>query len=288
MELIVEKFYSSKNLARKKLNSLSPIQLGFGSAVFTFIVVNLFVLLFTTTNFLSLLFNVVHFFFVAFCLFSLFTWFALINDNKSTFSHQNVFFSFVTFFLSEFFNQIILFHLNDAKTLKSGFSLADNFMQTFLIGFMCTLANFFLIESSNLNSPLLLCVCLARFYATGSLTLLSPSTLSAYFAYFCALSGILFSYHLKHLLKADTKNNPNNLTTPHKEVNREIDNENSTRKKIVFALTSNNFLNDDLKQTKQKRTVANNNNNKVNDILCQRRTSLPTIPLKNDKVTLTY
>jgi hypothetical protein len=86
--------------------------------------------------------------------------------------------------------------------------LVENFHNALIIGLTCTLANCFYTKRLNINENLfiVLIVFLTRFYGIVNFSSLIPNTICAYFTYFCAFNGVLFSKYLENFLEMFNRN----------------------------------------------------------------------------------
>jgi hypothetical protein len=169
--------------------------------------------------------------------------------------------------------------------------LVENFHNAILIGLTCTLTNCLYTKRLNINENLfiVLVVFLTRFYGTVNFSSLIPKTICAYFTYFCAFSGVLFSKYLENFLNIFNFKNDNKINDSNGQHENKIKlNQDNKIDLIIKNLAKNdNKLksgsNIDSKVTSRSskwNKFLNFNNNFIN---FKRRTSLPTISAKCEK-----
>ena len=232
--------------------------------------------------------------------FSLFTWFGLINGKY--WSDTNVYLIFLTCFTSEFLIQFIVFHTrnkNDpSKYIDNSNLLIENFYNLIVIGLLCVLVNFFQGAKFNENFLFIICICLTRFYSMCSFVNVIPYTICAYFSYLCAFGGILFSHFLRYGLNLFNNKNTKNESDYNKFtdhilknnlnhvdfLNDDTVNKNEKKKRVSSIISALNSNTDFLNNFNTKTNCKSRRGNRSNNLMSERRTSLPTIPIKNEKV----
>lgn len=184
--------------------------------------------------------------------------------------------------------------------------LSSDLAQYVFILVVCTLTNSLLNSKLIKNFLFVFSLCVARFCGSIYLFDIIPLSVNAYFTYLCAFSGVLFSHYLHKFLNefnstyynSNNKynNNNNNNVINHNTANTITNNNNNHKNKPRIEI--NNLDDDSFKMTpinnhKYYTSLKASNNSSCNKVRrknssfesFKRRTSLPTIPLKFEKVT---
>lgn len=158
--------------------------------------------------------------------------------------------------------------------------IVENIQCSILTGCLCT----FLIFLTNLNVQVknsfvfVTFTCLARLYCSIYFLNVVPDSLLAYFSYLCAFGGCLFSFHIRKSLKDLLENALDEVgqTRRASSVSEETDS------------ISNHMDTAEVKRQKNvssRRKASNSNSTSQSNSVYKRRTSLPTIPIRFDKVS---
>ena len=184
--------------------------------------------------------------------------------------------------------------------------MVESFQQVVIISVTCSFTFFCSNIRQSQYASLVLVICLTRFYGTVYLSFLLPLHVCPYLTYFCALSGILFSKYVEatfnmSIINSTTSScsnsNNNNNTQKSTGINNKTDGKSqranyfcsrcnanlSLLSKSVNMSTSN--LN---KSNRRKLTSSSISSNSNSTLVFKRRSSLPTIPIINDKVNLHF
>lgn len=182
-----------------------------------------------------------------------------------------------------------LSNLNSMFFFKNIFSAVDdkeysriieNIQCSILTGCLCT----FLICLTNLNARVensfvfVTFTCLARLFCSIYFVNVVPDSLIAYFSYLCAFGGCLFSFHIRKSLGDLLENGLDGRTGQMRRTSSVSEETDSF---------SNHMDTGDLKRqksTSSRRKASNSNSTSQSNSVYKRRTSLPTIPIRFDKV----
>jgi hypothetical protein len=273
---------------KQNLENLNQFQIGVLSTLFTMISIQIFYSIFVTSpNLLQFLFHFFQMLVIVFCIFSLYTWLTIVYGKD--WSDTSIYFFFLSCFVCEFTIQlvsssnILIQKTNHTEWEYSNFiNLANEIAQYVFILVMGTITNYFFNSKQIENFVFVLSICGVRLLGSIYLFEIIPWSFNAYFVYFCSLSGVLFSHYIRRILD---------------EINPYLksSNQNQFINKKINVMTGNNYLKC---ASNVSNALSNGQANKTNKIKrklninsidsFKRRTSLPTIPLRNDKVSLIF
>jgi hypothetical protein len=253
---------------KTNLNNLNQFQKGVLSALVSLLSIQIVYSLFLTqTSLIHVGFSLIQLFMTMFSVFSFYTWLTLIYGRY--WSDTGVYILFVTFSLSELIIQLIInnnnFMISNELRFTNIIHLTAQKAQYIFIFVFCTIFTYlFNLVMTKLQIILFVfAICVTRLYVSVYLFNIIPLSVNAYLTYVCALSGFLFSHFITKLVNELNSNKMIRI-----EINPDMNSNNNNNNKFK----SNNFNN-----TKIKR--------KINSVdAFKRRISLPTIPLKTDKV----
>jgi hypothetical protein len=256
---------------KTNLNNLNQFQKGVLSALVSLLSIQIVYSLFQTqTSLIHVGFSLIQLFMTMFSVFSFYTWLTLIYGRY--WSDTGVYILFVTFSLSELIIQLIInnnnnFIISNQLRFTNIIHLTAKKAQYIFIFVFCTIFTYlFNIVMTKLQIILFVfAICVTRLYVSVYLFNIIPLSVNAYLTYVCALSGFLFSHFITKLVNELNSNKMIRI-----EINPDMNSNNNNNNKFK----SNNFNNNN---PKIKR--------KINSVdAFKRRISLPTIPLKTDKV----
>lgn len=177
-------------------------------------------------------------------------------------------------------NEMCLFlNIFAAVDNKEYSRIIENIQCSILTGCLCT----FLICLTNLNARVensfvfVTFTCLARLFCSIYFVNVVPDSLIAYFSYLCAFGGCLFSFHIRKSL-GDLLENLDDRTGQMRRTSSVSEETDSI---------SNHMDTCDLKRqkiTSSRRKASSSNSTSQSNSVYKRRTSLPTIPIRFDKV----
>ncbi len=283
---------------RNYFQALSQFKLGVVSSLLTLISIHFIYICLTTNAFLILtILAIVRICMTIFLITSLYIWLTLIFSKN--WSDVQIYQLFLITFLSEFVTQRLTLNVFSDE-------LTANVSSTVLhVSIACI--SFFV---TNLNKKIdnfivfMIATCLTRCYGSYHFSTIAPPPVAPYISYLFAFSGCLFSHYITRCLK-------NFQTDEQAQTNcqQSFDNiqkaagasSSSSSSKLVSMLSDINDLN---VKNDQKRTILksnlrrnkvssnnihthdNNNNNNSTEVpsFYKRRSSLPTIPFKFEKV----
>jgi hypothetical protein len=278
-----------------RLESYSPLQQGFFYAIMTLVSIKIIQVILNFSSFLFVFYGLIHLFMTTFALIALYACFNLVFRN-SQLNDKRTLFLFITCFISEFFIQFTSYNLSINQTTTTTTTTNSDFVEYQLrrvnapttqllvesINHVIIIASVFTLASIYLNLKLrekflsILVVCLTRFYGTIYLSNVIPAAICSYYTYVCALIGILISNNLQEVL---------NLSGPCiKQKLIDFDamislfDKNSGKRLLSSSNSTASF------HIRHKSSNNSNNSNHFTQLNNQRRTSLPTIPAKMEKV----
>lgn len=129
-------------------------------------------------------------------------------------------------------------------------------------------------------------ICLVRFYGIVYLETILPESICAYFVYFCALAGILFSHYIQfiissRLLTASSSSSSSMMIDNFLAANGYFaHNDNGRMFKSLYETSNLSNAGFNTRQQQHSKNSRNNSN------IFKRRTSLPTFLTKFDKVSV--
>jgi hypothetical protein len=267
---------------KQKLDDLNQFQIGVLFALLTMISIQIFYSIFVmNSNLLQLLVQSLQMLVVIFCIFSFYTWLTIVYGKD--WSDSSIYFFFLTCFLSELIIQLVTSrntHVQKPNHLaySNVINLANEIAQFVFILVVGTITNFFFTSKLTESFFFVMSICGARLLGSIYLFEMIPWSFNAYFIYFCSLSGVLFSHYVRRILN---EINPNFKLFSQNQSNGKIDMTNDDSFIKCASNISNALFNGQANKTiKLKRKF---NMNSIDSF--KRRTSLPTIPLKSDKVS---
>jgi hypothetical protein len=158
--------------------------------------------------------------------------------------------------------------------------LNENLFYAFLICSICTLNCLYINVNLIDNMSIIAISCLTRLYGTFYFANVLPISICSYFAYICAISGIFLSHYLRIRIlndheqpSQDAASNINKLDLKEAKINKTSQNELSTSSNSIIS----DLLHHSKKSVKMPHSVS---------LRFLRRTSLPTIPIKYEKVCI--
>ncbi len=318
-QFFAEKFDNCTNAFQK---TLTPLQQGVAYALIILFLAQSISLLLNYTFILTILYNLLNLFATIFCIFSLFTWLNLFAGHHLNMNETHVYLLFLTCFISEFFIQFFTFNFKSIlygsmsnRTFVQGQSSAnlasaspsfeliiETFYQVIIISMTCLFTFFYSNIKPSQYVYFLLFICITRFYATIYLSHLIPLHVCSYLTYLSALSGVLFSKYIEanFSFAISLNHNRNNVLMTRKNSLNKSQLKSSrasyfcSRCSLFSKSThffNNNVTNFSGKGSAEKRrkltscSVVSNSNSIFN---FKRRSSLPTIPSKNEKVIFIF
>ena len=301
--------------------NLTPFQQGVAYALIILFLVQWTSLLLNYTFMLTIFYNLLNLFMTIFCIFSFFTWLNLFAGQYLSLNETHVYLLFSTCFISEFFIQFFTFNFksilyesisNRTLTRTEGsphptsaspsFELiVETFYQVIITSLTCLFTFFYSNIKPNQYTLFLLFICLMRFYATIYLSHLIPLQVCSYLTYFCALAGIIFSKYIEaNFSFVSSLSSNNNVISTNASTTRKNSLNKSQLKssrtsyfcsRCSLFSKSNHFLGNNtpgkgngLNRRKLTSCSVVSNSNSIYNF--KRRSSLPTIPSKNEKVNL--
>lgn len=264
---------------KHNLNNLNQFQIGVLSALLTLISMQfVYTVFIINSSFILFVFDLLQLVLITFSIFSFYTWFTIIYGRK--WSDTSIYLLFLSCFLSEFMIQIFTNDKSNQKVSARSIDLkhsnivylSTSLAQSIFISLICTMANFFLNSKISNNFLFILTLCVTRLFGSIYLSNIIPLALNAYFSYLCALSGVLFSHFIIKLV--NDLNNQIRL-----EINDEIINQKISENYLFKTTPNTHTAINNTKQIKTRRKFCSNSFDSF-----KRRTSLPSIPLKSDKV----
>ncbi len=316
-QILCEKFDTYSNSFQK---NLTPFQQGVAYALLILFLVQSTSLILNYTFMLTLLYNLLNLLITIFSIFSFFTWLNLFAGQYINLDETHVYLLFLTCFLSEFFIQFFTFNfksilfdsisnrtlafgdgsLHNVSTSPSFELILETFYQVVITSLTCLFTFFYSNIKPSQYCLFLLFICLMRFYATIYLSHLIPLQVCSYLTYFCALSGIIFSKYVESNFSFVNNLNNNTIISNNLSTNRKNSLNKSQLKstrtsyfcsrcslfsKSTHFLANNTSLNrNNLNRRKLTSCSVVSNSNSVFNF--KRRSSLPAIPNKNEKVTV--
>jgi hypothetical protein len=284
-----EKIMFIKQEIKTRCNT--PQKLGLMYAVVILAFLQLFNLIINFTSLLYIVYNLIRLFMTIFCIVSFYTLLHLTYGKEGDMNDNNhVYTTFLSCFLSEFLSQFLTLHsknlaILNLTSIKIEISPARSFNASFLesaqhilfLGSFYTLFSFYSNRNLNRKSSIIVLsiICFTRFYGSLVFTEYLPQPICSYFTYVCALFGVFFSFYLNRTLNSSFH------TIENEEYSRlsmlrsmfELD-------KIHGSSTSSKCK----KNSEESNSSNGKNNTKSKRKLSKRRTSLPTIPAKSEKV----
>lgn len=252
-------------------------------------------------NYLLLcVYNLIRLLMTIFCIVSFHTWLHIMYGSVLNLTEKNVYFLFVTCLLGELCTQIYKRTGATEETIEGSVDLNESFQGTehvLVVAFLFLATNYVSYGRFKENSCLVLALSLTRLYGAVAFSAILPHAICVYFTYICALVGILFSFYLNNLLASD-KISPQTKASlnkgPRIKYIRSLLNIRDPANYKELCMSSFLCNRDqadhqphlsDTKTTKFKRNKQQSKET-LSVILSKRRTSLPTIPSKPEKVIL--
>lgn len=284
---------TSLSLINMRLEKYSPFQQGILYAIMTLVSIKVVHVILNFSSFLFVFYNLIHLFMTTFALIALYACFNLVFGNSQMNDKRTVFL-FITCFISEFFIQFTAYNLSinqTSTTTKNGEFveyqlrrintpttqfLVESINHVIIIASIFTLASIYLNLKLSEKFLTILLVCLTRFYGTVYLSNVIPAAICSYYTYLCAFIGILISNYIQEVVNESgtcIKQKLNAFETLLSLFDK------NTEKHSLSSSNSTSF---------HVRHKSNNINNSsyFTQLNNQRRTSLPTIPVKLEKVIL--
>lgn len=204
-------------------------------------------------------------------------------------------------FVSTSSNNSLTFQMEFNSNSNSIEVMIENAQHVVIISILCVLIFLY----TNLNKRqyiyIILVICLTRFYGSIYLSKFIPNSTCSYFTYICALLGVLFSKYVEEYLaslnnklkatNSTTNNNNNNTNIQLTNSNAILSNKknscngflniNTAYSNLNISKSSNTSTNN-LSKTRRKLTGGSSSSGSNSTLVFKRRTSLPTIPTKNN------